>query len=396
MNFMSNNFIWFTGVVEDRADPLYLNRVKVRCFGFHSPDKNKMPTEDLPWAAVIMPTTESGTSGVGRSPHGLVNGSWVVGFFRDGEEAQDPVVFGSIMAQNTTIPDSEKGFNDPDGNYPKEDYQGQSDVNLAARGLSLQQDINRADIRFIESGKDAQAIKDLVQFDEPETTAAPQYPFNKVYESESGHLFEVDDTLDKQRIREHHRSGTFYEVDATGTKVTKIVNDNYHLVVGDDYINVKGNVRVIVEGEANMFVKGDYNVEVDGNKNEYIYGNLNQVVHGERSVTIDKSSTESIGESESISVGSSQSISVGESQSINIASSQSIDVGSSQSMNISGSQNITASITNINNNVKVAGDVNVTGTVDADTEVQVGSIKLTKHKHLGVQSGPGTTGLPTS
>lgn len=355
--FMENNFVWFTGVVEDRADPLYLNRVRIRCFGYHTPDKAKLPTEDLPWASIVMPATSSGTSGVGASPHGLVNGSWVVGFFKDGTDAQDPVILGSIMGQNTIDPDSEKGFNDPDGNYPKEAYYSSSDVNLAARGLSTQQNINVGDIRFVESGKDAQAIKALVQFDEPETTAQPQYPFNKVYESESGHVIEIDDTLDHQRIREYHRSGTFYEIDSDGNKVTKIVNDNYHLVVGDDYINVKGNVKVVVEGAANMFVKGDYNVEVDGNKNEYIYGNLNQVVHGARSVTIDKASTESI--------------------------------GSTQTIKVSGSQNITASVTNINNNV------NVTGTVKATTEVQASNIKLTTHKHSGVQSGPSTTGAPT-
>lgn len=362
--FNGNMFIWFTGVVEDRADPLFLNRVKVRCFGYHTPDKAQLPTKDLPWATIVMPATESGTSGVGRSPHGLVEGSWVVGFFRDGEDAQDPVVLGSIMGQNTVDPDPSKGFNDPNGNYPKEEYQKQSDVNLAARGLATQQNINAENIRFLESGKDAVEIKDLVLFDEPGSTAKPQYPFNKVFESESGHVFEVDDTADYQRIREYHRSGTFYEIDKDGNKVTKIVRDNYHLVAGNDYINVKGNVKIVVEGAANMFVKGDYNVEVGGNKNEYITGNLNQIIHGARNITIDKTSTESIGESESITIGSTQSV------------------------NITGSQDISASVTNI------ANDVNVTGTVKATTEVQAGNIKLTTHKHTGVQAGPSTTGTP--
>lgn len=377
--FMKTEFVWFTGVVEDRADPLYINRVRVRCFGYHTPDKSLLATEDLPWATVMMPTTEAATSGVGRSPHGLVEGSWVIGFFRDGTDCQDPVVLGSIASLNTVEADPSKGFFDPLGNYPKKtddeltNYVPASDVNRGARGLPTQQNINAANIRFIESGKDAQAIKDLVQFDEPETTAQPQYPFNKVYESESGHVIEIDDTVDHQRIREYHRSGTSYEIDSLGNKVTKIVKDNYHLVVGDDYINVKGNVRVIVEGAAHMFVKGDYNVEVDGNKNEYIYGDLNQIVHGARNITIDKTSTESIGESESITVGSTQTI----------------EIGSSQIVNVSDSQEITASVTNINN------DVNVTGTVEATTEVQVSNIKLTKHKHTGVQTGPGITGLPT-
>ena len=31
--------MWFTGVVEDRIDPEYLGRVKVRCIGLHTDDK---------------------------------------------------------------------------------------------------------------------------------------------------------------------------------------------------------------------------------------------------------------------------------------------------------------------------------------------------------------------
>ena len=32
--FRRNGFMWFTGVVEDRIDPEYLGRVKVRCIAF--------------------------------------------------------------------------------------------------------------------------------------------------------------------------------------------------------------------------------------------------------------------------------------------------------------------------------------------------------------------------
>ena len=78
-NYMGKDgFVWFMGVVEDRQDPQYTGRVRVRCLGFHTKDKIALPTEDLPWAQVLLPITSSGISGVGQSPLGLVEGSWVV------------------------------------------------------------------------------------------------------------------------------------------------------------------------------------------------------------------------------------------------------------------------------------------------------------------------------
>ena len=55
-----NGFIWFNGVVEDRIDPEYLGRVKVRCIGFHTASKIDLPTADLPWSMVVLPVTSAG------------------------------------------------------------------------------------------------------------------------------------------------------------------------------------------------------------------------------------------------------------------------------------------------------------------------------------------------
>lgn len=309
-NFMDTKFAWFHGVVEDRADPLYLNRVRVRCYGYHTPDKALLPTEDLPWATILLPTTESGTSGVGRSPHGLVEGSWVVGFFRDGTDAQDPIIMGSVASLNTVEADPSKGFFDPLGNYPKKtddeltNYLPASDVNRAARGLATQASKNQETIRV---GKVAEASKaepfqlsgdipNIFYFDEPPSPAKPQYPFNKVHESESGHVIEIDDTADYQRIKEHHRSGTFYEIHPAGERVLKVVKDNYEVTLGDEYVNVKGTSRVTIEGDCNLFVVGNYNVEVQGNKTEYIYGNYKQYVGGNTTLEVVGYQDETIGD----------------------------------------------------------------------------------------------------
>lgn len=100
-----NISIWM-GVVEDRFDPEYLGRCKVRIFGYHTENTSILPTDDLPWATPIQSITSAAISGVGSSPTGLVEGSWVIGIFLDGDEAQKPIILGSLAGKpkpNTEI-----------------------------------------------------------------------------------------------------------------------------------------------------------------------------------------------------------------------------------------------------------------------------------------------------
>ena len=92
-NFVGpNGFIWFIGTIEDNNDPLRIGRIKVRCFGYHTDDKNDLSTESLPWAVHIKPTT----TGSDISPTGIEVGTSVFGFFADGVVAQYPIVMGVI------------------------------------------------------------------------------------------------------------------------------------------------------------------------------------------------------------------------------------------------------------------------------------------------------------
>jgi hypothetical protein len=119
---------WFTAVVEDVSDPLQQGRVRVRCLGYHTDDTSELPKEDLPWATCIMPVTSPCVSGVGQSATGLVPGSWVFGFFRDGLELQDPVVTGSIpsaVGYDNGLGVVGQGFGDPHGVFP---YRAGSDT----------------------------------------------------------------------------------------------------------------------------------------------------------------------------------------------------------------------------------------------------------------------------
>ena len=96
--FGKDSFCPFIGQVEDVNDPKRSGRVKVRCVGWHPGERGQgsgsndaLSTEDLPWARVGMPATHAQQARTGGK-HGLQVGCWVMGFFMDGDEAQDPFV----------------------------------------------------------------------------------------------------------------------------------------------------------------------------------------------------------------------------------------------------------------------------------------------------------------
>jgi hypothetical protein len=85
-----NGFIWWVGELENRVDPLAIGRCQVRIFGWHSINKQLVPTEDLPWAHPMYPLNNSKSFAAPRV------GDWIVGFFLDGENAQQPVMMGVL------------------------------------------------------------------------------------------------------------------------------------------------------------------------------------------------------------------------------------------------------------------------------------------------------------
>lgn len=99
-----NGFIWWVGVVENTFDPLKIGRVRVRIIGWHTEDINLLPSENLPWADVLLPVTSS-NSGID-----IKEGDWVMGFFTDGENAQKPVVIGQFNGIRVYDDDTSRGF----------------------------------------------------------------------------------------------------------------------------------------------------------------------------------------------------------------------------------------------------------------------------------------------
>ena len=135
-----------------------------------------------------------------------------------------------------------------------------------------------------------------------------KYPYNHVFESESGHIKEYDDTPGSERIHEYHTAGTFYEVDADGTKHVRVVGNNYEVIHGTDFVNIKGDVNLTIESNCKTYIKGDWNIQVDGNKYETVKGNVHEtygttldghhhvtLVHGEREETVEKNVIQTYG-----------------------------------------------------------------------------------------------------
>ena len=303
-----DGFQWFVGVVEDRNDPKTLGRLRVRCLGYHTEDLTKLPTSDLPWAHVMNPITSATVSGIGQSPLGAVEGTWVVGFFTDGSDAQQPMIMGTLPGVPAKLPtkDATKGFQDvTNANYPK--YL-ETDVNRLAVNEKTEDDdgnvsesnphntltIRRADrdlavgIAQIDGifGGVAQIDPDLdaTFWDEPETEYNATYPRNHVYESEGGHLREMDDTPGAERIHERHNSGSGYEIFPNGTKVTRVKGKNYNIVSEDEYCHIQGTARETIDKGLRIRVNSEgqagnnYNIEVGQGSNvnvEVNGGNIN-------------------------------------------------------------------------------------------------------------------------
>ena len=301
-DFMGRDgFIWFAGVVEDRQDPLKLGRVRVRCLGYHTEDKNALPTTDLPWAHPLLPITSSGVSGIGQTPLGLVEGSWVIGFFRDADTKQDAVILGALPGKPTTTGAQNLaeglGFSDPNGIYPRH---AENDVNRLARNDADNQSITLEARKTFRAASYiaiptatiqpvADGVVDISQSEGdiwslPENTYATQYPYNHVYESESGHILEFDDTPDKERILLYHHSGTETEITDKGTTNTIVKDDLNTIIEKNSKHFIKGNSDITIKGRHKIFLNTDgeadnnYDIHVGPNANVNIQvdqGNIN-------------------------------------------------------------------------------------------------------------------------
>lgn len=283
-----DGFKWFTGVVEDRKDPDKRGRVRVRIHALHSKEKQVndstgqgIPTDDLPWATVVRPITSAAMDGIGQTPLGLVEGTWVFGFARDGDAYNDLLILGSIGGKPEDPPDDKRGRegfvdprsageiaatpryinevenrdpgypgkNIPQGRYPQEKWLNEIDVNRLARGEKLDETLikpKKDDLeKLIPTAFDA-------KWNEMAVPYAAEYPYNHVYETESGHVMEFDDTKGSERWHLWHKSKTYAEIHPDGKMQLKTQKDFFTVA--------RGNIHAYSEKDIQQTAKNNFGI----------------------------------------------------------------------------------------------------------------------------------------
>mgnify|MGYP001254752879 FL=1 len=143
-----------------------------------------------------------------------------------------------------------------------------------------------SEIRQRIRGVIANEATDAEKWNQPEITYNAIYPYNHVFESESGHIKEYDDTPLHERIFERHTSGTSYEFTPNGDRVDIIKNNHYTLTSSDNKAYIQGDSDVTIDGRHKVFINksgmsnNHYDIEVGPNANVNIQvdkGNLNVV-----------------------------------------------------------------------------------------------------------------------
>jgi uncharacterized protein YcbK (DUF882 family) len=156
-----------------------------------------------------------------------------------------------------------RGFTDPNANYPTKEYAGLSETNKLAQGDPRGTVVQEKNKTRMLGAK----LPNGNAWDQPESAYRGAYPYNKVTQTESGHIIEIDDTPGAERLHIYHRSGTFVEIDNNGSIVKRAVGSSYEIIDRNGKIAIAGRADISVNGACNIYVGNDANIEVDGDTN---------------------------------------------------------------------------------------------------------------------------------
>jgi hypothetical protein len=107
-----DGFVWWVGQIADakmwktnqpgkrtltNADHKgFAERYRVRIMGYHTADPKALTDNDLPWATIMYPVTAGSGGATASESAQLRQGTFVFGFFMDGEDGQVPVIMGVL------------------------------------------------------------------------------------------------------------------------------------------------------------------------------------------------------------------------------------------------------------------------------------------------------------
>lgn len=222
------------------------------------------------------------------------------------------------------------GFNDPNGKYPLGPFINEPDTNRLARGVIRGTIVEKKD-RTREVGiKTANGST----WDQPFAPYGGQYPYNKVMETESGHVMEWDDTPNNERIGTFHRAGTYSDIDADGTRVDYIIGDSYTIMSKNGFVYVNGECNLTVGGRTNILCQSDVNIKVEGNTTGTFGGNVD--------LGVAKNMTLAVAEDLSIKVGGKLQVDVTGNTTFKTPENVSFDIGKNFSQRVGADYAIAA------------------------------------------------------
>lgn len=384
--FMGTQFIWWVGIVENRNDPLKIGRVQCRAFAWDTASKAMLPTDQLAWSHPILPINNDKV----QPPK---EGVMVFGFYMDGADRQMPMIMGQIPGIPDTSTDPSHGFTDPRNSQQLQSSPRPPQMVMyktEGQGVQIQEapNANRypntlneptsSRLTRNENIQDTivqQKIDSVVMdvdiatgdpdddnppmWSEPKTPYNAVYPYNQVNQTESGHVFELDDTPGAERIQIFHRSGTFQEMHPDGSMVSKVTMSSYNITMADHNLNVMGDHNTAINQDQTNNVTGDYAENIGGDKNVVVVGDYTIIVQGTLNIKTTGDTNLTVGGDYNIKVTGDYNL---EAASVN--------------EDISGEETINASL------------------VTSSSDIIAGGISVEHHVHGGVLGGRDTTGSP--
>ena len=231
-------------------------------------------------------------------------------------------------AASNSLKQRDNGKSDPLGIFPKVEYEEASSVNNIARGTLR---------KNVEVSGSCPGV-DLGLKKEPTSI----YPNSEVKETASGHVIEVDDTPDGERIMIRHRTGSGVEMRADGTVVYGSTNNTVRVTARDEKVIVDGDGELVYCGNLKLKVSGDFDIEVGGDFNVKCEGDVEQTVKRGYILDIGGSKEEQILGGTSQTVGGDKMNFVHGNNNDIIKKSKSLFVGEDQNNNTGGTLFMTA------------------------------------------------------